>query len=208
MAAERRRWYDGAMGEIRDAARTRAKIMEAARDEFAAHGFAGARIEAIARRAGLSKQLLYHYFPSKEALFDEILEVKFGRHRPPPAEPDGPGALLRERFRSATVDPTWVRFMTWEAAEREASGKIAAEDQRRASLARQAERIAAQQAKGELPADLPADLLQLAIHALAIYPLAFPQLTRMITERSPTDPEFQAAWAAFLDQLAVRFARK
>ena len=67
------------MGKIRDAARTRTKIMEAARDEFAAHGLAGARIEAIARRAGLSKQLLYHYFPSKEALFQEILEHKFGQ---------------------------------------------------------------------------------------------------------------------------------
>ncbi len=56
------------MGDLRDAARTRQKIMEAARDEFAARGFAGARVEAIARRAGLSKQLLYHYFANKEAL--------------------------------------------------------------------------------------------------------------------------------------------
>jgi TetR/AcrR family transcriptional regulator len=195
------------MGEIRDAARTRAKIMEAARDEFAAHGLAGARIEAIARRAGLSKQLLYHYFPSKEALFEEILERKFSQLRPPPAEASGPGALFRERFASATVDPVWVRFLTWEAAERDADGQITAEDHRRASLARGAERIAGQQAAGVLPQDLPTDLLQLAIHALALYPLAFPQVTRMITDKSPTDPAFQAEWAAFLDELARRLAR-
>jgi AcrR family transcriptional regulator len=195
------------MGKIRDAARTRAKIMEAARDEFAAHGLAGARIEAIARRAGLSKQLLYHYFPSKEALFQEILEHKFGQHRAPPPDDAGPGALFRQRFASATVDPVWVRFMTWEAAERTADAEIAAEDQRRASLARGAERIAAQQAAGVLPPDLPTDLLQLAIHALGLYPLAFPQVTRMITGKVPTDPEFQAAWAAFLDELARRLAR-
>ncbi len=55
------------MGKLRDAARGRArkKIMEAARKEFAALGFAGARTESIARRAGLSNQLLYHYFASK-----------------------------------------------------------------------------------------------------------------------------------------------
>ena len=195
------------MGEIRDAARTRAKIMEAARDEFAAHGLAGARIEAIARRAGLSKQLLYHYFPGKEALFQEILEHKFSQHRPPPVDASGPGALFRERFASATVDPVWVRFLTWEAAERAADGPIAAEDHRRASLARGAERIAGQQAAGVLPQELPTEFLQLAIHALALYPLAFPQVTAMITDKPPTDPAFQTEWAAFLDELARRIAR-
>lgn len=195
------------MGEIRDAARTRAKIMEAARDEFAAHGLAGARIEAIARRAGLSKQLLYHYFPSKEALFHEILEQKFGQPHAPLPEAPGPGELFRQRFTSATVDPTWVRFLTWEAAERAAEGPITAEAHRRASLSRGAERIAGQQAAGVLPPELPTEFLQLAIHALALYPLAFPQVTRMITDRAPTDPAFQAEWAAFLDELARRIAR-
>jgi AcrR family transcriptional regulator len=195
------------MGEIRDAARTRAKILAAARDEFAAHGLAGARIEAIARRAGLSKQLLYHYFPSKEALFQEILEHKFSQAHPPPPAAPGPGELFRQRFTSATVDPVWVRFMTWEAAERAADGPITAEAQRRASLARGAERIAAQQEGGVLPQDLPTEFLQLAIHALGLYPLAFPQVTRMITDKAPTDPAFQAEWAAFLDELARRISR-
>lgn len=195
------------MGKIRDAARTRAKIMDAAREEFADRGLAGARIEAIARRAGLSKQLLYHYFPSKEALFHEILEEKFGQAHATPPEPLEPGALFRQRFTSATVDPTWVRFLTWEAAERAAEGPITAEEHRRASLARGAERIQRQQDAGVLPAELPTELLQLAIHALALYPLAFPQVTRMITDNAPTDPDFQAEWAAFLDELARRIAR-
>ena len=132
------------MGKIRDAARTRAKIMEAAREEFADRGLAGARIEAIARRAGLTKQLLYHYFTSKEALFHEILEQKFGQSHATPRESSEPGALFRQRFTSATVDPTWVRFLTWEAAERAADGPITAEAHRRASLARGAERIQGQ----------------------------------------------------------------
>ncbi|HEX7943955.1 MAG TPA: TetR family transcriptional regulator [Phenylobacterium sp.] len=195
------------MGKIRDAARTRTKIMEAAREEFADRGLAGARIEAIARRAGLSKQLLYHYFPSKEALFHEILEQKFGQPQAPLPESRDPGALFRQRFTSATVDPTWLRFLTWEAAERAAEAPITAEAHRRASLSRGAERIAAQQDAGVLPSELPTAFLQLAIHALALYPLAFPQVTRMITDKAPSDPAFQAEWAAFLDELARRIAR-
>ncbi len=43
------------MGAIRDAARTRKRIVQAARQEFAQRGFAGARSDAIARRAKIKK---------------------------------------------------------------------------------------------------------------------------------------------------------
>jgi len=195
------------MGELRDAARTRKKIMEAARDEFAARGFAGARIESIARRAGLSKQLLYHYFVSKEALFEETLESKYEQHRAAMSQGEGPGAVFVQRFRAACDDPVWIRFLTWEAAEHQESGRITAEPARRAAIGRQAALVAERRSRGDLPADLPPELLQLAIYALATYPLAFAQVTRMVTGRSPDDPEFQAAWAAFLDELGRRLAR-
>jgi len=58
----------------RNAARTRQAIIEAATDEFAALGLGGARIDAIAARAGLNKRLLYYYFGNKEALFQAVLE--------------------------------------------------------------------------------------------------------------------------------------
>lgn len=195
------------MGELRDAERTRKKIMQAARDEFAARGFAGARIESIAQRAGLSKQLLYHYFASKAALFEETLESKYQQHHAATPLVEGPGAVFVQRFRAAFRDPVWIRFLTWEAAEHEAVGRITAEAARREAIARQAAVIAERQASGDLPADLPADLLQLAVYALAVYPVAFAQSTEMITGRSPEDPEFQAQWAAFLEQLAARLAR-
>ena len=49
------------------------QIVTAARDEFARHGFDGARVDRIARRAGVNKQLLFHYFHSKRGLFDAVL---------------------------------------------------------------------------------------------------------------------------------------
>ena len=50
------------------AART-PQILEAALEEFAERGYAGARMAAVAARAGIAKGLIYHYFPSKSALF-------------------------------------------------------------------------------------------------------------------------------------------
>lgn len=195
------------MGELRDAERTRKRILEAARDEFAARGFAGSRIESIAQRAGLSKQLLYHYFSSKAALFEETLKSKYGQHRAAAPDEDGPGAVFVRRFRAACADPVWMRFLTWEAAEHQESGRIIAETSRRESIKRQAAVIAGRQASGDLPADLPAELIQLAVYALAIYPFGFSQVTEMITGRGPEDPTFQAEWTAFLNELARRLAK-
>src|SRR3546814_2273877 len=48
-------------------------ICTAALQVFAEKGFAGARIEEIARRAGLSKGGVYLYFPTKEALFRAVV---------------------------------------------------------------------------------------------------------------------------------------
>jgi TetR/AcrR family transcriptional regulator len=45
------------------------RIAAAAKQEFAKRGFAGARIERIARVAGVNKQLLFYYFQSKRGLF-------------------------------------------------------------------------------------------------------------------------------------------
>jgi len=52
---------------------TRALILKAAMAEFAAHGMAGARTEAIARAAKVNKALLYYYFKSKEGLYTAAL---------------------------------------------------------------------------------------------------------------------------------------
>lgn len=50
-----------------------AEIAEAALELFVEHGFAGTRMEAIAKRAGVTKGTLYLYFPSKEDLFRAVV---------------------------------------------------------------------------------------------------------------------------------------
>ncbi|HEX4573565.1 MAG TPA: TetR family transcriptional regulator [Gemmatimonadales bacterium] len=49
------------------------RIVAAAREEFSRRGFEGARVDQIARRAGVNKQLLFYYFHSKRGLFGAVL---------------------------------------------------------------------------------------------------------------------------------------
>jgi len=50
-------------------------ILSAAREEFGQHGLAGGRVDRIARRAGVNKQLIFYYFGSKRGLYRSLLEL-------------------------------------------------------------------------------------------------------------------------------------
>ena len=63
----------------RDPERTRAKILDAATDEFTKHGLGGARVDRIAKRAGTNERMLYYYFVSKDQLFLTVLESVYIR---------------------------------------------------------------------------------------------------------------------------------
>jgi AcrR family transcriptional regulator len=55
-------------------AERRSAILQAAARVFARNGYVGTRIEDLAEAAGMSKGLLYHYFPSKEAVFATLVD--------------------------------------------------------------------------------------------------------------------------------------
>jgi TetR/AcrR family transcriptional regulator len=65
---------NGTKPQRRNPAATRKKLLTAARREFARNGLAGARVDEIAERAGVNKQLVYHYFGDKDALYLAVLE--------------------------------------------------------------------------------------------------------------------------------------
>jgi TetR/AcrR family transcriptional regulator len=56
---------------------TRTAILAAAATEFAAHGFAGASVDAIAARSRFNKAMIYYHFRSKQGLYVEILRDVF-----------------------------------------------------------------------------------------------------------------------------------
>ena len=69
-----KRRANGSTARRRDPEATRKKLLTAARREFASRGLAGARVDDIAERAGVNKQLVYHYFGDKDALYLAVLE--------------------------------------------------------------------------------------------------------------------------------------
>jgi len=66
---------------VRDPVQSRAKILKAARTEFAKNGLGGARVDQIAATAGINKRMLYHYFGNKDDLFCAVLEDNYAHKR-------------------------------------------------------------------------------------------------------------------------------
>src|ERR1700752_1302025 len=73
----RRPVLHGRMGTRGQPEESRAAILKAAAREFAQHGIAGARTDAIAREARVNKALLYYYFKDKETLYGAVLDNAF-----------------------------------------------------------------------------------------------------------------------------------
>ena len=74
----------------RKGAATRARLLDAAKEEFEHTGFLDARISDIAERAGLSHGSFYHYFESKEQIFREVAEAQEALLTAPDTEPAPP----------------------------------------------------------------------------------------------------------------------
>lgn len=77
----------------------RAGLLRGALAEFTERGFHGASTRSIATAAGISSGLLFHYFPSKEAVYEELLALGAAEFTPTPAEEEAalahPASFLR-----------------------------------------------------------------------------------------------------------------
>lgn len=190
----------------RDAAATQQRIVDAATDEFAAHGISGARVDEIAAKAGVNKRMLYYYFGSKEQLFREILKRKLAERVAEAAHTVDMSRTERlvERQALHLDDPAWVRLLMWEALEYGTEGQVEGEDFRQEVYDQWIEATEQAQRDGELSADLDARQLVLTELALTLFPAAFPQITRLVSGTEPDDPTFLADRQAFLRELQER----
>jgi AcrR family transcriptional regulator len=106
----------------RDAEKTKAAILKAARDEFCSQGFNGARVDAIAERAQANKRLLYHHFGNKEALYSAVLldayqEIRGGERQLSLGQYDPVEAvdrMVRFTFRHYLANPWFPRLLAVE----------------------------------------------------------------------------------------------
>ncbi|MGW3942642.1 TetR/AcrR family transcriptional regulator [Streptomyces phaeochromogenes] len=97
---------------------TRKRLLEAARQEFTEYGVAGARINRIASAARASKERLYTYFPSKEALFAEVIRLWLleldSVAQPAPADMPGYVGRLFDHFAQNPLDSRLSAWMQLE----------------------------------------------------------------------------------------------
>jgi TetR/AcrR family transcriptional regulator len=187
----------------RDAERSRERLLAAALDEFSARGFAGARVNAIAERAGLNQQLITYYFGGKEGLYRALGE-RWLEQEATLASPETPLDELAPSYLEASfADPRMTRLLLWagldDSAEPPERPPDATEREDLSDLERR-------QAEGEIAADLDPGLLQLALMGATLAPIALPHVVRRITGAEPTEPGFQAAYAEQLRRIIRHLA--
>ncbi|MFI6288521.1 TetR/AcrR family transcriptional regulator [Streptomyces sp. NPDC051018] len=161
----------------RDTAVTKQKLLAAARQEFAALGVAGARVDRIAELAGVNKERVYGHFGSKEGLFAATVSAAMEELTEEVGTPgDDIAAWVGSVYDFHRERPELLRLLLWEALSR-GEGELPGEQRRAEGYALKVEALADR--LGVEPGPRTAVVL-LSLISLAAWPNAVPQLTRLI----------------------------
>ncbi|WP_336205229.1 TetR/AcrR family transcriptional regulator [Nonomuraea sp. LPB2021202275-12-8] len=164
-------------------AATRSALLAAAREEFAAYGIAGARVDRIAERAGVNKERIYGHFGNKEKLFDavitEALDDLTAQIALPGTDPVDYVAKLADYYHA---HPELVRLLMWEALNYRGQELLPGQERRVERCARKAASMA------EHPTAATARTLFL-LTGLAMFPAMMPQLGRIILGEAADSPQ-------------------
>lgn len=96
----------------------RARLLDAARDEFASQGVTGAKVERIAVAADSNKAQLFHYFGGKDGLYEALLEQTATELAAEAPLDVGDLAEYAGRLHDAYTRRPWVpRLLTWHRLE-------------------------------------------------------------------------------------------
>jgi AcrR family transcriptional regulator len=181
----------------RDPERTRQRILDAATAEFGAHGYAGARIRAIAARAGVNQQLVSYYFDGKEGLYEAMSQQWQQRQRElaPPGTPMP--ELLRRYALEVLRNPEGVRVLAWSGLQYTGPDD---DPSRTRFLAESVDELRALQQVGRLPAEVDPACLLVMLMAAAMATTTLPHVIEGVCGADARSPEFVEHFA---DQMAV-----
>lgn len=166
----------------RNAEATKAQLLEAATEEFAEYGFAGARVDRIAERGGANKRLLYVYFGDKDDLFAAVQEEQTNAVMAAAPMEDGDlCAFAAARFDYMLANPRARRLANWRTFERAEP----TEAERRSFKAR-IDAVAAAQRAGRVRDDVAAiDLFAMVLRITESWLSAPPGLLAAATRQNP-----------------------
>jgi TetR/AcrR family transcriptional regulator len=184
----------------RDPERTRRRILDAAAAEFSAHGYAGARIRAIAARAGVNQQLVSYYFDGKEGLYRAMSQRWQERQH----ELAPPGTPMPEQLRRYALEalhsPEGVRMLAWSGLQYTGPDDDPDHDSRTQLLSDSVDQLRALQRSGRLPSEVDPACLLVMLMAAAMATTTLPHVIQGVCDADPTSPEFVEHFA---DQVAV-----
>jgi AcrR family transcriptional regulator len=104
----------------RDPESKKQQLLDAALAEFAAHGISGARVDQIAKSAGVSAGLVYTYFGSKDDLFDAVFDsIVSATLATTPINTDDLPEYAAKLFDGYEQNPHIQRLSTWHRLEHE-----------------------------------------------------------------------------------------
>ncbi|MFC5183404.1 TetR/AcrR family transcriptional regulator [Actinomadura harenae] len=171
-----------------DADATRNRIFEAASEEFAARGLAGARIERIAAGAKANKQAIYLYFGNKEALFGAVIRAKMDEVcHDGPLDANAVADTVGELFDWYQEHPELVRLLMWEALESCTPNAVAEDERREVYRGYACDMVTAGVGscapEGEARVRVAQDWL-FTVLGLVAWNFAVPQLRRMVLEEA------------------------
>lgn len=181
-----------------DTEKTKRLLLDAAVEEFAASGFQGARVDRIAKSAGVNKERIYQYFGNKEQLFATVLDCELKKLAgavplTPEAAADLPGHVGRI-YDYHVAHPHFSRLVHWEALELGGDCDLPAEEERTAHYLAKVESIAAAQRAGEIDPGLDPRVLMLVVVHLAQMWSSLPQIVKMLmTGNGDDSPEARRA---------------
>ena len=163
---------------------TKELLLAAATEEFSEYGFAGARIDRIAERAGANKRLLYVYFGDKDQLLGAVLERQIeALAEAVPLVPDDLGAFAAARFDYMLANPQTARLAAWRTFER-----AEPTDAERRSYKTKVAAVAAAQRNGTLYDGIPAiDMFAIVLRMTESW-LSAPPALRAAAGKDPLSP--------------------
>lgn len=176
---------------------TRTRILAAARAEFAARGFAGAREKTIAARARANKRMLYYYLDSTKRLFDAALAAALRECAGGLLMTGDPVSVLVEWYRRVSQAPDLCRLLQWESLEQ--LRRRAPEARSMADRLKTAVRNA--QGRNGVSKECEPEYAALALVAVTVFPVAFPRLAELLTGVAPETPIFGQKHAGLLRTL-------
>jgi TetR/AcrR family transcriptional regulator len=184
----------------RDPDRTRVRILDAAVAEFGAHGYSGARVSAIAARAGVNQQLISYYFDGKEGLYRAISEA-WQERAGQLAAPDTPLPEQLRRFAlEALSNPDGVRLFAWSGLEYAGPESDPDHAPRSARFQDAVDALRILKDAGQLSADVDPACLLIMLTAAAMATTTLPHVIEGVSRVDPRSPEFVRHYA---EQVAI-----